>query len=696
MLCSLAGVLAFALWSGAASAQLFGERGLFSGEPEAPEPRSEEEIGVPVPVSGEVEALKGHEVTFEIEANSKTPGTTVEFLVRSFPTAGKIVSLVSKPNQRNKAIVTYYANPGSGAEKDAFTFAARYRGGRYSSAARFDIDLVDRKAEIQVPESVDFGEVLIGEETEQEIEVRNLGDGRFDRQLTLASPWRLVDPSDGKLSLSPKGAKTLTVAFQPQRTGETSYFLSLSRSKAGTVKLLGKGREPFSVATEEVQLKLDPDSNERRGEIELVNHGKKPLRLQARASSRLENSLEEVYYVPGESSRRVEVHLGRTDTAPFDGLVQFSLENGYAKSAKVIAPVVPARLEVSIPGNISSEVLNFGQIEAGRSTERKVTITNRGGEAMPLEFHVPEPFRLLNDPGPRLAPLASVDLALGLFPPAKQRGALDVTMGISGKDQTASVRLLANVVRSGRTDGSRARVTGREAASPLDRLRLRAEPDDGSTSDDPESAGSSAVGVNITAAREQAPSVGNGRAGSSNSRPILGSEEAEPGESPLGFATRPLVERKFDRSLKRPEDLSVIESDSDSLTIGWTAPKESGDLGFEVEMRGMAVNAETQMPESVWVPYERVKFDRIDRLAKAKIEGLAPKAQYEFRVFTVDGNGRSSAPSDAMVAETELPMDWTYIYAGLGLGCLVLLGLGVRKVIRDRRSDVYQARYVDA
>ena len=51
-----------------AAAQLFNGGGLFNKKTEAPRAQSEDEIGVPVPVTGRVEALKGHEVQFEIRA----------------------------------------------------------------------------------------------------------------------------------------------------------------------------------------------------------------------------------------------------------------------------------------------------------------------------------------------------------------------------------------------------------------------------------------------------------------------------------------------------------------------------------------------------------------------------------------------------------------------------------------------------
>jgi hypothetical protein len=101
------------------------------------------------------------------------------------------------------------------------------------------------------------------------------------------------------------------------------------------------------------------------------------------------------------------------------------------------------------------------------------------------------------------------------------------------------------------------------------------------------------------------------------------------------------------------------------------------------------------MPQSVWAPYPAVKLERIDRLVKAEIGKLNPASQYEFRIILTTEDGRSAPPSEALSARTELPMDWTYIYAFLGLALLVALGLVAWKVVRDRRPEVYQTQYVD-
>lgn len=679
-------------------AQLFNGGGLFNRKTEAPlAPKSEDEIGVPVPVTGRVEALKGHEVTFEIRAESKTPGATVEFLIRAFPSAGKIVSMVSKPNERNKAIVTYWADPASSATEDAFSFAVRYRGGRYSSEMRYDISLVDLQTEIQVPAAVEFGEVMVGGEAVQELTVRNLGGASMERQIFLAPPWHLLDPADGKLSIGPRGARVLKIAFRPELMGETSYFLSFSRSASGTSKLIGTGADPFQVLTETVELVLDSATGVRSGTIELKNPGTRPIEIETRASTRLQGSLAKSYILVPDAVTKVPVKLAATDTAPFDGSVEFFLKNGYAKPVRAFAAVVPARLELSVPNSLNAEVINFGQVVGGRSAERGLTITNRGGMPVPLEFHVPEPFRLLTNPGKQLNPLSAVNLSIGLFPTESRRGPVDVTMNVYGADQTLAVRLLGNVVAPAGSTPS----TGPANLTPnlpQGAFRLGGGARPGAAAEPESTAVLEALPQVAAPAAGTTEAVGNGGenpAGEADWRDLVDPAVLEENRSPLGFESQPVVARNLDASLRRPEDLTVLQTGSNTMELAWTAPKDAGPASYDVEVRGLFIENETGETRSVWAPYPAVKFEKIDRLVKARLANLSPYSQYELRVVMTTQDGRSSPPSEAILARTEPPMDWTYIYAFLGVALIGLLGFLGWRIYLDRRPEVYQSQYVD-
>lgn len=680
-------VLIFLTLSAPVEAQLFGRNNPFSKKPEAPRELTEDEIGVPVPVTGRVEALKGHEVTFEIRAETKTPAAGAEFLIRVFPSAGKIVSMVSNPGERNKALVTYWADPNSSATKDAFSFAVRYRGGRYSSEMRFDIDLVDLHSELQVPASVDFGEVMVGGEEIREIIVRNLGNGSTENQLYLTPPWHLVEPADGKLVIGANGSRVLKIAFRPELMGETSYFLSLSRTKTGTTKLIGVGGDPFQVVTDAIELTIDESSRERRGEIELRNPGAKPVLLEARASTRLQGHLSKDGYVitPGDSIR-VPVKLVATDTAPFDGTVEFYLKNGYSKSVRVLAPVVPAHLEVTVADSLTSELINFGKVEAGRSLEREITVTNRGGVGVPLAFHLPEPFRLLTKPGPQLAPLSSVKLTIGLFPTDSARGLVDVTMNVKGSDQVIPIRLLGNIIAP---TGRPTRPAG--AATNLPKgVRF------GGTHASAAATEEVAMLTDAVGESQIPPQATVSQVGSTTLDPADPVRDPEKKADRIPTSTTPIpVERKVDPGLRRPEDLIVLKAGSSSLELGWTAPRNADSSHFDVEIGRHADDSQGAESQMVWTPYSNVKIETINRLVKAKLTKLESARRYELRVIMTTQDGFSSPPSETIVANTTLPMDSSYIYVALGIVLLGGIGFAIYRIRKTRKPTLYPSEYVD-
>ena len=171
---------------------------------------------------------------------------------------------------------------------------------------------------------------------------------------------------------------------------------------------------------------------------------------------------------------------------------------------------------------------------------------------------------------------------------------------------------------------------------------------------------------------------------------------SEPTDLMRGVEIFPIVLRERNAALRSPEDLSVFESSSKSLTVGWTAPPNSELSRFEIEFLALFKDEATGLPQQVWAPVDAVEFERVDRLVKARIDGLNPYSSYVMRVFTLDENGRASAPSDAIEVSTELPMDWTYIYLFLGIGFVGLVGFGAWKIIQSRQPEVYQAKYADA
>ena len=83
-------------------------------------------------------------------------------------------------------------------------------------------------------------------------------------------------------------------------------------------------------------------------------------------------------------------------------------------------------------------------------------------------------------------------------------------------------------------------------------------------------------------------------------------------------------------------------------------------------MRMNRLDPASSVLESVWVPHHDVAYRQAGKRIFAKIGGLSPNRTYEFRLFTLGNAGEVSAPAMFAVT-TQMPLDWTWIYAGCGV-----------------------------
>lgn len=693
-----------------ADAQLFGGKGVFGNKKQkAPIPK---DPGVPIPIAGKVATLKGQEIEFEIRAQSKTPAASVEFLIRDFPIAGKITKMVSKEGERNKAIVTYWADPNSAATNDAFSFAVRYRGGRYSSAMRYDIDLGGGGASagtIEVVSSVDFGKIPIGGEVIKDIFVKNKGSSPFSRQVILYSPWHVIEPSRGKITLSAGSTQKLTVAFRPALIGKASYSMGLSRSKTGMCLLKGESLDPFSFSVEEAELLVDEKSRRRMAEVGIVNHGKESILLKVLASTRLKNSLGNTISLKPGDKNKLQVYLSKNDVIPFEGAVELSLENGFGKTVNFFAEAVPGKITVEIPDSVTSEVMNFGQVPAGQGIERRLILRNIGGEAVPMDFELLSPFRLMAKPPERLASQAEVSVSVGLFPANDTKGAVDSSLKIFFNDKVASVRLLGNIVKPKKgvvfNKGISAPAKPLAPSSSVNRLSVPTPMTSTPAVQPTTSPGIAAATVPPKPRKgsllldDSKPgsvmSLGNNSGADGEYIPIaqrnLTDEEKETLKSPLGFVTGTYVLRDFSDTVRSAEDLKFDKGGKNRITLSWTAPKNSERYSYDVEVRRMIPLLNSPKPESVWISQPGVKYERTDRLMQADIGLLEAGREYEFRVITLNEDAKAAYPTRGILAETAPPTDWKWII--LGSFALVLGGIAfaTRKIIRDHKKTLIQA-----
>ncbi|NNE90284.1 MAG: hypothetical protein HKN23_01420 [Verrucomicrobiales bacterium] len=645
------------------------------------EPGTPTDPGFPDPVPGKIQVLKGQEVKIELTAKAKGPASIVEFLIRDFPGAGEIGILESKKNDRSKAIMTYTPKLNTAATTDKFTFSVRYPNGRWSAPAKFEIELLDAIPKITAPAVVEFGRVMVGDEVQKEIFIQNSGNAIYEKTLILPEPWHLLSPKDGKVDLAIGGSTALRVAYRPTEAAKENFHFTIHRNGGGIPQLRAESYIPFSFTQNEWQLNYDPKGFNRTAKIVVKNHSDRTLAVGIRSSDdrlKIENNRNEIYLNP-KAETKVEVEIPASDPHLYEGTLELSLSNGYLTNAKVRGEVLPGRLELEIPGAKGGTLINFGDVMAGKSIQSGVVLKNVGGQAVQFEFDLEAPFEALTTGANIIGPKTAQPMAIAFSPQSTDSGLFDETLLVRSADQQLAIRLLGVARQDGKANGPS--ITS-----------LRPVPAIGN-----------GAPVSPPNGNNPAPAIGNG--GTTGTRPPGAVDStglpagellnADPNRSALGFLPRPLKERRVAEHLKPAFGFALEDKTAWDTTLTFQAPPGSQDHSFEMEMLGPLTNTQTREVELVWAPYTTVEYTREGDRVSAHIKGLAPKGTYEFRIFTVNANGHSSLPSAAFAVETDMPMDWTWIYAGFGVFLLVLVGFILIQMIRKRRreSGSYHPRY---
>lgn len=588
----------------------------------------------PTPNPVRINALKGYESTFSLSSRTNIQGKTVEYIIRDFPSAGKIVGILSNRNDRSTASITYYADPNSAETKDSFTFAARYPGGKLSTPVRCDIQIKDASASIEVTSpNVDFGKVMLGETVIKEIFITNRGKAPYISNLNVSSPWKVVYPASAQLAIPGESRTSIKVAFTPTTSGDASFTLPFGSGLKGKCLLRGTVIAPVTFKQETWDMTINPKTRDREVSIVVTNNSIAPATVALRASSRLTIEGGRTAILPPGKESIIQVKLPATDVRPIDGGLEIKMQEGYSQVTKIKSPTVPAKLHIEIPGQLVQDVINFGRVNAGRSLEKNIILKNLGGEIIAIDGAVEEPFRILSRVDRQLAPQESLAVAIGYYPDEKDQGGFDQFAVFAGRNQQVKLRLLGNAIKAD------SRPYQPRTTQPAERIATS----------------------NPSAVKQPPPTT------IPTPIPETRKVEQDLAEEPEPEPLTPVkIVRKIANDLDSPEDLHLIKTTPKSVEISWTAPRDADIDTFEIEIRS------PQTANRSWSTHANVELKQIDRLVKAKIIDLDPKTGYEFQVFTIDTRGHSSVPSAVIASETTSSKTWIYIALAallLTLGC---------------------------
>jgi hypothetical protein len=607
-------------------------------------------------MDGTISAVKGQAVTIELVADAKTRASVVEFLIRDFPLNGQLGAMISKEADRTRATITYTAFPDTAATTDSFTYAVRYPGGQWSRKGKVDIKLEASEPKIHATTEVDFGKVMIGQSEVREVFISNSGNASYRNQIQLTPPWSLVEPENGLLNLPIGGQRVLKVRFTPEIEGPATHHLTFFRNQGATTQMKAAGYVPFAVETPEVALRWEEKSRTRIGSIAIRGVAPKVVAASVHADERLRLGAGGALFLKPDEPSSLQVYLPAEDVQPYEGTLEVSV-GSFKVPVTVSAGIAPAYLVVeNIAGG--ERLIDLGQIKPGGVAQSSFQLRNAGGAPAKVTFSTNAPFSILAAGGrATLTPLEAEAFPVRVTAPPNTIGAYEGAVRIEADTgQSIQIGLRAfflpaeTIPNAMGAPGSIAPVFSPSGTPPP-----------GPTGAVPPS--------------DRPPDPGQPARAPTPQETQRAIDEMDKLRSPLGFVTLPTVERKINASVPAVsgESLFLVEDGRNHLSIGWTPPSVDADT-YELEMRVMRMSGENGPLESVWVPYHDVTFEkRAPGQFNADIRGLGPNRNYEFRLFTIGQGGAVSTPLP-FVAKTRMPMDWTWIY--VGLGALVLGGLG--------------------
>lgn len=625
--------------------------------------RADPSLGTPVIADQEVTGIAGEPITITLKAETNSPASVVEFVLRDVPMNGDLGLIVSVPGNRSEATVTY--QPGAGGEKtDSFTYTARYRGssgrnGLYARSATVKINLSEAQPIIESPGVTTFGSIMLGEEVVRDIYLRNTGNAAYSAQLDFGgddAQFHVVHPADGIIRVPVNGASVVKIAYRPTKIGKWNQDIVFHENKGGGTRFEAHSFAPFKLGSEESEVAkfvFQEDSRVRSVEIPLINSATNPVTLNIIKPPRVRVTVgETLTLLPGQPEASISLFLPEDDVRPFSGDLILSVGD-YTQKVALSASATPAYLTVNTL-SATRDAIDFGTVPRGLKAERNIILQNVGGGVAHVDYLLNKPFTMQS---------------------METDGSAKFVVPAEGSHQL-SVRFTAPAENGGQFREKLQLVTadGQKLV-----INLSAEVPS------PEVIIPSAMQARLDASRVAPPETDE------ESKLPLGLremtvEQAEARRTQAGHIAEEAFERTYSSFIPPITEASFTDISKNSISLRWKMAGP-GQVDYDIEMLGFVTDPDTMMVSSVWFPYTDVEYRVEGEEIFATVGGLIPKKVYEIRVFTLGPRGRSSTPVQLLPILTRSPMDWTWIYVGFFLFVASAIWFFIYRLKRAREDD---------
>ncbi|HET9524237.1 MAG TPA: hypothetical protein VFO90_08390 [Terrimicrobiaceae bacterium] len=335
--------------------------------------------------------FRGHSIEVPLRAQGRTPGQ-LRFLIRSRPSKGRLGEIrITGPKS---GVVTYtHEGPDDGA--DSFTFAVQAMDSPVSAAAPISIAILEEPPALSVVHSVDFGSVLLGETSEQQVVLRNSGGGMLTGRMDVSPPWAILGSSEYRLGRNQE--QKVRLIYAPEMEQLYSGSLTFSRNPRSAVELSGSAISPFEFdPAREIELTSQNGSSRRSGALVVRNRTARDRIVDVSVPPEIASP--DQVTVPAGGETRIALHTQTDFLGALEGVV--ALESGGFRRGipvRVFALQPVLRIE-------PREGLDFGDIEPRTRHTAHLRIRNDGGTAARLKATAPNEILLLPDPNTAVLP----------------------------------------------------------------------------------------------------------------------------------------------------------------------------------------------------------------------------------------------------------------------------------------------------
>ena len=364
---------------------------------------------------------------------------TLRYLIKRPPLHGRLSE--PRPTAREVSTVTYEPPADLAITADRFSYSVQNHAG-VSAPVEVVIAIVDVPAQLTVPASIDFGELLAGETAVREIEVANRGGGLIEGTVEVDPPLRIEGRA--KYQLEAGDYTYFKIVFAPSEGGIFRREIRYTSHREFITSVTASAQSPVSAEPTRIELRHGPDSAVRTGAFEIVNRTGDERAFKLRGGPRLQVAAEVI--VPAHGRAAVAVSTRAADVAALED-VEVRVESGTFTMA------VPVRgLTVGPILRMPQPSVGLGRVDSMRGIQSAVEIENVGGTVAQVTAEVGAPF-YLPDPTFDVQPGERKRIPLNVQPGEAQRYRtwLKFKAGPTNAELEVDAELVSGTAAPGRT-----------------------------------------------------------------------------------------------------------------------------------------------------------------------------------------------------------------------------------------------------